>query len=204
MSFLLFRDCEARPVLLKQARPVDHLYGKLWRCDPLIRTHLREIKILRRRIDQLEDEEKEAHAVPATPPQPEAPPKKEARPEQPDTTRCRLCGAPVWKQLKLSALVCSQCGSTSRWYDTSFKAIDYSEEVDFASFSYRRENHFAEWIANSQAKETTLVNETILKQVMVVVHREFNITDPDLLTQNMVRNALKRFCLLYTSDAADE
>ena len=66
---------------------------------------------------------------------------------------CPHCANELQKNIKLSIAVCSNCGFFKKYFDTSFNSIDYNEDIDFTSFSYRRINHFCEWLNVSQGKE---------------------------------------------------
>lgn len=84
-----------------------------------------------------------------------------------DDSTCIKCGGAALIQHSKSALNCQICGYSALILDATAAAVSFGEEVAFnSSFSYKRSNHFADWLARTQAKETYVVSDDVVKQVM--------------------------------------
>ena len=90
-----------------------------------------------------------------------------------------------------SQLLCEICGFTEVLIINSEK-ISYKDPLRESSyFSYKRINHFNEWLAQFQAKETTDIPEEIYKGIMKELKKTKFINLEDLSYQN-IREILKR------------
>lgn len=103
---------------------------------------------------------------------------------------CESCGLELKRDPHLSILICPSCGVFQKWYDNSYNAVDYNEDIEFTSFSYRRQNHFNEWLNVSQAKESTDIPKAVLQQIMRILFQMGKRT-PETLTKLDIRRALK-------------
>ena len=68
--------------------------------------------------------------------------------------------------------------------------MSYSDDVEFSSFSYKRINHFNEWLQQVQGKENFEIAQPILDAVMAELHRQ-RITCTHDITPKKVREVLK-------------
>ena len=102
---------------------------------------------------------------------------------------CEKCTTPMIMMGNDAMLGCPSCGLTRIYIQATSSRIAYGEEVEFSSFSYKRLNHFLEWLATFQAKESTVVPIEIVNQVMEQLHAR-NVL-PDKITQKKVREVLK-------------
>ena len=91
-------------------------------------------------------------------------------------------------------MVCQKCG------DIEFTIID-SEKPSYKDpppetsyFAYKRINHFNEWLAQFQAKETTDIPQTVIDKIFLEIKKERIVNMADL-TQNKVREYLKKLKL---------
>ncbi len=87
--------------------------------------------------------------------------------------------------------VCTDCGLAvqSHVYD-----IDYKEERDMDKtivYSYKRENHFNEWINQFQAKEMTTVPQTLINDLKVELKKQ-KITKQSDITHKKIKELLKK------------
>jgi hypothetical protein len=108
---------------------------------------------------------------------------------------CKACGEPVQLHTGLSMLVCVKCGAAQPFLDATAALLSFSDDsYDYTSFSYKRINHFCEWIAAMQAKETTEIPQSVLDSVMerLVVDRVEKTED---ITVHKVREVLKKLKL---------
>eukprot|EP00965_Chrysotila_dentata_P181973 6008794-Pleurochrysis_carterae.AAC.2 len=106
---------------------------------------------------------------------------------------CTVCNEPLRLVACKAIMACSTCGYATTYLDATSSSMSYGDEIDFSNFSYKRINHFNEWLQQIQGKETYEVPMTILKSVMRDLHAHRVL--PDQVTQSKVREALKRLKL---------
>ena len=97
---------------------------------------------------------------------------------------------------------CTKCKQTHTFIQATSSRIAYGEEVEFTSFSYRRENHFQEWLNCFQAKESTTLlkkeaaaqknrEDTSVVELVAQKCAEMGHTDRSKIEMHHVREALK-------------
>jgi len=106
---------------------------------------------------------------------------------------CAHCAEPLQLHQAMSMLVCCHCGTARPFLDANASLLAYSDDLDFSSFSYKRINHFTEWIRSCQGSETIDVPEDVMTQVMQRLYDER--TPPEGVTIHTVREVLKRLKL---------
>jgi hypothetical protein len=104
---------------------------------------------------------------------------------------CRLCNHEMKFKIVENELFCTQCGFTE-------EIIVHSEKVSFKDvprevsyFAYKRINHFNEWLAQFQAKETTDIPDKVYIDVLSEIKKNKNI-DINEITYKQIREILKR------------
>lgn len=108
---------------------------------------------------------------------------------------CKACGEPVQLHTGLSMLVCVKCGAAQPFLDATAALLSFSDDsYDYTSFSYKRINHFVEWISAMQAKETTEIPQSVLDSVMERLADE-RVADTTEITTHRVRDVLKKLKL---------
>lgn len=108
---------------------------------------------------------------------------------------CKACGEPVQLHTGLSMLVCVKCGTAQPFLDATASLLSFSDDsYDYASFSYKRINHFVEWVSAMQAKETTEIPQPVLDSVMERLADE-RVRNSDEITVHKVRDVLKKLKL---------
>ncbi len=105
---------------------------------------------------------------------------------------CEHCNVPMVMLGNDSLLGCSKCGRTRIYIQATSSRIAYGEEVEFSNFSYKRLNHFLESLATFQAKESTIVNSSIIKKVMHSLYYNYGLRHPEEVTQSQVKEILKK------------
>jgi hypothetical protein len=103
---------------------------------------------------------------------------------------CEVCDEPMLMIMGEAVLSCPQCGRSKDYLDATSASTAYGEEVEFSSFSYKRSNHFQEWLNSFQAKETTDIPQRIFDRVMEELYRQ-RISDPASITTKKIREVLK-------------
>ena len=104
--------------------------------------------------------------------------------------KCKLCSNLMKLKLLDSEIYCESCGYTEDIListdKTSFK--DVPREISY--FAYKRINHFNEWLAQIQAKETTDIPHNVYKDVMDELKKQSYININNL-SYKKVREILK-------------
>ena len=108
-----------------------------------------------------------------------------------DLHNCPYClGKLVLKNVD-SLLICEKCGYTDKIIINSEK-ISYKDPPRESSyFAYKRINHFNEWLAQFQAKETTDIPEEVYKGILSELKKNKFIDIEELSYKNM-REILKK------------
>lgn len=104
---------------------------------------------------------------------------------------CDTCGVAMVVMASEARMGCPLCSRTRPYMQATSSHIPYGEEVEFASFSYKRQNHFQEWLNSIQAKENTEVPKSVIEDVMGYLFTRNGIRDSDLITPEHIRSALK-------------
>lgn len=107
-----------------------------------------------------------------------------------DTDECPHCRQQMVMIPSTALLSCTGCGRSKPYLDATSASTAYGEEVEFSNFSYKRSNHFQEWLNSFQAKETTEIPQTVFDRVMEELYRQ-RISSLDDITTKKVREVLK-------------
>lgn len=107
---------------------------------------------------------------------------------------CENCGAEFICVATEGILECTQCGIVKNIIIDIDKPSYREVPKDSCSYSYKRANHFNEWIAQFQAKETTQIPRTVLYQIIAEIKKE-RITNLSDLSSSKVRSLLKKLKL---------
>jgi len=104
---------------------------------------------------------------------------------------CNVCGVEKTLYMSEGKMICNKCG------DESFILIDsdkpsYKEPPrEISYFAYKRINHFNEWLAQFQAKESTDIPQEVYNQIISELKKE-RIEDMKTLTPLKLREILKK------------
>jgi Poxvirus Late Transcription Factor VLTF3 like len=107
---------------------------------------------------------------------------------------CGMCSEQMQLQQTLSMLICPKCGAAKPFLDATASLLAYSDDFDFSSFSYKRINHFGEWLAALQAKESIEISEVVLQAIMARLYDE-RVQNVEEITVHKVRDILKKLKL---------
>ena len=91
-------------------------------------------------------------------------------------------------------IVCENCGYQSYILIDSEKPSYKDPPKEISYFAYKRINHFNEWLAQFQAKETTDIPDNVYDAILLEIKKE-RITDMRQLNQLKVREILKKLKL---------
>jgi len=93
-----------------------------------------------------------------------------------------------------SDVICTECGTAKQMLGEEMGFKEEQEMEKNVNYSYKRDNHLNEWIAQFQAKEST----TVPDEVINLIRAEFKkrrIKDISEITQSKVKEVLKKLRL---------
>ena len=105
--------------------------------------------------------------------------------------KCKLCGHSVSYELIDSELICQNCGYTEDIIINSEKTSYKDPPREVSYFAYKRINHFNEWLAQFQAKESTEISDEIYKNVHQEIMKNMNM-DIQQIKPKQVKAILKK------------
>jgi hypothetical protein len=94
--------------------------------------------------------------------------------------KCKLCNENMNFKLVESELYCLKCGYTEDILVNSDKISYKDVPRELSYFAYKRINHFNEWLAQFQAKETTLVPLSVFEDVNLELKKNINLKEIDI------------------------
>ena len=103
---------------------------------------------------------------------------------------CKKCAEPLQLYQTYAIMICPNCGLASQFLDATASLLAFSDDYDYCSFSYKRINHFQEWLASIQAKENMDIPQEILDRIMEQLWQQ-RIVKEDDITVHRVRDILK-------------
>jgi hypothetical protein len=108
-------------------------------------------------------------------------------------TPCKGCGAMFSRVFDevLSEDVCRECGTSEFVLGNELGFKEEQEIEKNVVYSYKRENHFNEWISQFQAKESTSVPEIVIEQLRSEFKKQ-KIKDLSEITHEKVKALLKK------------
>ena len=105
--------------------------------------------------------------------------------------KCKLCNSQTYLCEVKSELVCSQCGALSDIIIVTEKSSYSDPPKEVSYFSYKRINHFNEWLAQFQAKEKTELPKNIYQDIINEL-RKNSYMELSKLKYKDVRKILKK------------
>jgi hypothetical protein len=112
-------------------------------------------------------------------------------------TTCELCGNEMIMCLNEANLTCSKCGHQEFILVDSDKPSYKDPPREVCYYAYKKINHFNEWLAQFQAKESTEIPNEIYDTILVQLKKE-KITDMSHLKPTKLREILRKMkCSKY-------
>lgn len=108
-----------------------------------------------------------------------------------DLHNCPLCNGKLIMKTIDSLLICEMCGFTDNIIINSEKVSYKDPPRESSYFAYKRINHFNEWLAQFQAKETTDIPEEVYKGILRELKKNKFLRIEDISYKNM-REILKK------------
>jgi len=107
---------------------------------------------------------------------------------------CPLCEEEMVFSLNEAVFTCKNCGHQEFVLIDSDKPSYKDPPREVSYYAYKRINHFNEWLAQLQAKETTEIPQDVFDQILVELKKEriLNLQD---IKQRKIREILKKLKL---------
>lgn len=107
---------------------------------------------------------------------------------------CADCQIPLICLQQDGIMVCSKCGYQELLLVEQNRPILQQSSKEASHFSYKRINHFKEWCAQIQGKESTDIPTDIFERILAEIKKE-KITDTRKITNRKMREILKKLKL---------
>jgi len=104
---------------------------------------------------------------------------------------CSFCGNNMFLLPTKSIMICQECGSTEEIIINSDKPSYKDPPREVSYFAYKRINHFNEWLAQFQAKESTEIPEEVYEKIVIELKKE-KIFSVNKLQPDKLREILKK------------
>ena len=104
---------------------------------------------------------------------------------------CTKCGHEKVLFISEGKLICTHCGDESTILIDSDKPSYKDPPREVCYFAYKRINHFNEWLAQFQAKESTDIPQDVYNEILVELKKE-RLTNMNELTTSKLREILKK------------
>ena len=112
-------------------------------------------------------------------------------------TNCEACGNEMIMCLNEANLTCSKCGHQEFILVDSDKPSYKDPPREVCYYAYKKINHFNEWLAQFQAKESTEIPADIYDEILVQLKKE-RITNMSSLKPTKLREILRKMkCSKY-------
>ena len=108
-----------------------------------------------------------------------------------DINICKQCNCKIEYNPIQSILLCPNCGLTEYIIVTNDNIYDKDHPKEINYFSYKRINHFNEWLTQFQAKENTNIPCEIYKDVSDEIKKYSNLKSTDIKNTH-IRDILKK------------
>ena len=108
-----------------------------------------------------------------------------------DYDRCEKCNLSMRIIQSEGNLICPNCGLQKFILINSDKPSYKDPPREMSYFAYKRINHFNEWLAQFQAKESTDIPKEVFDKILIEIKKE-RITNMASLTLNKLRGILKK------------
>ena len=106
-------------------------------------------------------------------------------------TKCINCNNEMTNLVQEALSVCLSCGYQDVLLAEQNRPIMLYDKKDGIHYSYKRINHFREWISQIQGKESTDIPNEVFERILNELKKE-KITDTTKLTPKFMRTILKK------------
>lgn len=105
--------------------------------------------------------------------------------------KCILCSSSMLINNNTGEITCKKCGYTENIIITTEKTTYNEPPKEISYFAYKRINHFNEWLAQFQAKETTEIPQNIYTEILNELKKNVSINISEI-TNKQLREILKK------------
>jgi len=106
---------------------------------------------------------------------------------------CPDCKIPLMTYLQEGIMVCTECGHQELMLVEQNKPIHRQPTKETSHFSYKRINHFNEWLSQCQGQESTDISDEIFERILAEIRKEK--IDVARITYYKIREILKKLKL---------
>jgi hypothetical protein len=108
-----------------------------------------------------------------------------------DINICKMCKNKLFIKSNNSELICNDCGYTEKIL-VNLDSNNYKDPIrESTYFAYKRINHFNEWLAQFQAKETNDISQEIYNNIFKELKKDKNFSINNV-TYKLIRDILKK------------
>ena len=104
---------------------------------------------------------------------------------------CSCCKRPYVVTYNDGIMYCDACGEQEFILIEQNKPVQRLQSKETSHFSYKRINHFNEWLSQIQGKESTEIPDDVFDSIIIEIKKE-KITDPRKLTYDKMKEILKK------------
>jgi len=109
-----------------------------------------------------------------------------------DINLCKNCSNKLTIKYINSQIICESCGYTEKIMIT-LDGNSYKDPIrESTYFAYKRINHFNEWLAQFQAKETTDISQEVYNNILNELKKDKSFNINNTLSYKVVRDCLKK------------
>jgi hypothetical protein len=109
-----------------------------------------------------------------------------------DLDVCPYCKIDMRMAPAKGTIICEECGLSQTFMDVTVNALPYRNNVELPSFSYKRINHFNDWLMQVQGKESMSVPDSVCTRVReLIVKRNIPMEDVNNKVTRDILKALK-------------
>jgi hypothetical protein len=106
-------------------------------------------------------------------------------------TTCHKCNQEMTCMLQDGIMICQTCGYQELLLIEQNRPVYRQSTQEASHKSYKRSNHFNEWISQITASESTDIPDEIFNKILQEIRKE-KIKDPRHITYNKMREILKK------------
>ncbi len=108
---------------------------------------------------------------------------------------CKFCKNNLILDITEGYAICYNCGTTENYSHATVNDWNVTENYDFIKpYTYKRTNHFREWINQIQGQEGTTIPNEVIQQIKTELIKE-RIKDKNLVNYNKIKEILKKLKL---------
>ena len=108
---------------------------------------------------------------------------------------CIYCGEKTIQDTSAGITICYSCGMTETYNVSQIPEWNAAESHDFIKpYSYKRNNHFKEWVTQIQGREGTNIPDDVMNSLIIEIKKE-RLTDKTLITYYKIKEFLKKLKL---------